>query len=68
MPNVEPLIPGARYLEIFRILVKEIGSAGSLTTDIHIAVLAMEYRATVFTSDTDFTRFSGMRLEKPLVL
>jgi len=68
LPNVEPLIPGERYLDIFRALVKEIGSAGSLTTDIHIAALAMEYRATVFTNDTDFTRFSGLRFENPLVL
>lgn len=66
LPNVEPLVPGEGFLDIFRALVKEVGTAGSLTTDLHITALAMEYRATVCSNDTDFTRFSGLRLKNPL--
>lgn len=65
--NVEPLLPGERHLDIFQSLVRDTGCAGSLTTDLHIAALAMEYRATVCTNDTDFIRFSGLRLKNPLV-
>ena len=47
-------------------LVRKLGSAGNLTTDVQIAALAMHYQATVYSRDTDFARFHGLRWHNPL--
>ena len=65
--NVEPLVPGERHLDVLMALAREAGVAGSLTTDLQIAALAMEYRATVCSNDADFSRFSGVKLRNPLL-
>ena len=64
--HVEVVVPGDRHLTIFMDLTKEIGTAGTLTTDVHIAALAIEYQAIVQSNDSDFSRFSGLRWENPL--
>lgn len=66
-PNVEALIPGDRHLDIFQNLVREAGHAGSLTTDLHIAALAIEHHSTVYSNDADFSRFGGLKLKNPLL-
>ena len=40
--------------------------AGNLTTDAHLAALALEYQAELHSTDTDFARFSGLRWVNPL--
>jgi predicted nucleic acid-binding protein len=47
-------------------LTKELGTAGTLTTDVHIAALAIEYQAVVHSNDSDFARFSGLHWKNPL--
>jgi hypothetical protein len=37
-----------------------------LTTDAHLAALAIESNATLHTADTDFLRFPGLRWTNPL--
>ncbi|HWD99863.1 MAG TPA: hypothetical protein VG345_12525, partial [Bryobacteraceae bacterium] len=37
------------------------GTAGNLTTDAHIAALAIEYEGEVATTDLDFGRFAGLK-------
>ncbi len=64
--NVEALFPGDRHLIVFQDLAREVGVAASLTTDLHIAALAIEYNAVVYSNDTDFARFSGVRVKNPL--
>ena len=49
--------PSADHAEILRGLVLEAGTAGNLTTDAHLAALAIEQKATVATFDRDFARF-----------
>ena len=39
----------------------------NLVIDAHIAALALEHRATVYTNDNDFRRFDGLRIKNPLV-
>ena len=63
---VRVLIPGERHGEILFGLLEDLGVAGNLTTDAHLAALALEYRAEVATSDTDFSRFAGLRWFNPL--
>ncbi len=38
----------------------------NLTTDAHIATYAIEHAATVYSNDSDFARFEGLRWRNPL--
>lgn len=49
-----------------KLLLTELGTAGNLTTDAHLAALAIGHGATLVSCDTDFARFSGLRLLNPL--
>jgi hypothetical protein len=64
--RVRILQPGIRHASILFELLGQVGTAGNLTTDAHIAALAIEYQAVVHTTDTDFARFSGCRWVNPL--
>ena len=64
--DVMPLEPGPRHLAVVRSLFEATGVGGSLTTDTHIAALAIEHRAEVHSNDRDFERFPGLMLHNPL--
>lgn len=49
--------PTPRHLTIFASLLRSSGAAGNLTTDAHIAALAIEYGAGVASFDRDLARF-----------
>jgi len=66
-PAVEVLEPGPRHLRIARELFAETGVGASLTTDTHLAALAIEHRCELHSNDTDFGRFPGLRWHNPLV-
>jgi toxin-antitoxin system PIN domain toxin len=57
------LAPGGKHGYLLRQLLMEVGTAGNLTMDAHLAALAMEHGATLTTFDTDFHRFSGLKFE-----
>lgn len=65
-PGVSVLDPGPRHLDIVERLLEEIGTAGPLTTDIHLAAIAMEYQCMLASTDQDFGRFSGLNWVNPL--
>jgi len=65
-PNVRYLLPGPRHLDLAFGLLRGLGAAASLTTDVQLAALAMEYQGELHSNDVDFTRFSGLRLVNPL--
>lgn len=65
-PNVRILTPGEGHAEILFKLLEIVGVAGNLTTDAHLAALAIEYHAELASSDTDFARFPGLRWQNPL--
>lgn len=65
-PGVSILEPGLQHLEILSTLFKETGVAGRITTDTHIAALALEHHGEVHSNDRDFGRFSGLRWHNPL--
>ncbi|MDE0223232.1 MAG: PIN domain-containing protein [Spirochaetaceae bacterium] len=47
-------------------LLDSAGAGGNLTTDAQIGALALRYRATVHTADTDFSRLREVRWRNPL--
>ncbi|MEZ5332832.1 MAG: type II toxin-antitoxin system VapC family toxin [Thermoanaerobaculia bacterium] len=65
-PQAVVLEPGPRHLEILSRLFAETGVAGRLTTDTHLAALAIEHQCELHSNDTDFGRFPGLRWVDPL--
>ena len=59
------LHPGVNHAAYLRQALGQVGSAGNLTNDAHLAALAREHKATVVTFDDDFSRFSGVCWERP---
>ncbi|HSN93224.1 MAG TPA: type II toxin-antitoxin system VapC family toxin [Anaeromyxobacteraceae bacterium] len=66
-PNVFVLDPGPRHLAVLGSLLRAAGVAGALTTDAHLAALAIEHGCELHSNDADFGRFSGLRWVNPLV-
>lgn len=65
-PQVGILHPGERHREILFGLLESLGTAGNLTTDAHLAALAIEHQAELHSTDADFARFPGVRWINPL--
>ncbi len=57
--------PTPRHLGVLSGLLKSTGSGGNLTTDAHLAALALEHDAVVVSYDNDFQRFAGVRWTEP---
>jgi hypothetical protein len=58
--------PGRAHWNILRSLLFLHGSGGNLATDAHIAALAIEHGARIYSADNDFKRFSGVQHINPL--
>jgi hypothetical protein len=65
-PTVRILSPGPKHFEIWADLLASSGAAGNLTTDSHLAALAIEHRAVLYSHDADFSRYDGLRWRNPL--
>lgn len=66
--TVVMLEPRERHWSILRDLLTESGTLGNLTTDAHLAALAVEYGATLYSSDNDFSRFgAALKFVNPLL-
>lgn len=66
LPVVKPVVPGPGHWGILKSLLAASGTGGNLTTDAHIAALALEQGYTVYSADNDFKRFPGLRYINPL--
>ena len=58
--------PSERHAALLRDLLEPLGTAGNLTSDAHLAALAIEHGAELCSHDTDFARFPGLRWHDPL--
>lgn len=65
-PQVRVLVPGPRHLDLLETLSAEARAFGKLTTDLHLAAIAIENQAELHSNDSDFGRFSGLRWRDPL--
>ena len=65
-PQVTILEPGQRHASIVFELLEQLGTGGNLTTDAHLAALAIEHQCELCSTDADFTRFAGLRWMNPL--
>lgn len=65
-PFVDSVAPGDGHWPILRNLLRATGTSGNLTSDAHVAALAIERGATVCSADHDFKRFPGVNHVNPL--
>ncbi|MGE0007967.1 MAG: TA system VapC family ribonuclease toxin [Parvibaculaceae bacterium] len=65
LPHVHVAQPSDRHFTRLRAELERLGTAGNLTTDAHLAVLAMERGYVLYSTDADFARFDGLRWINP---
>lgn len=65
-PYVRAVSPGEGHWAILRKLLRDSGTAGNLTSDAHLAAVALEIGASVCSTDADFGRFPGVERISPL--
>jgi len=65
LPHVHLAHPSDSHFGRLRVELERLGAAGNLTTDAHLAVLAMERGYVLYSTDTDFARFPGLRWINP---
>lgn len=66
LDNIRVVREREQHWEILRSLLEEAGTAGNLTTDAHLAALAISHGAVLISCDNDFMRFKGLSWENPL--
>ncbi len=64
--HVQAIHPGPRHWGLLCQNLRAAGTAGALTTDAHLAALAMEWQCELHSNDADFSRFPGLRWHNPL--
>lgn len=65
-PYAFVLEPSSRHAELLFGMLTSLGTAGNLTTDAHLAALAIGHQAELHSTDPDFARFEGLRWRNPL--
>lgn len=65
-PCVTVLEPTERHLQTLKDSLLPLGTAGNLTSDAHLAAVAVEHGAELCSCDADFARFPGVRWTNPL--
>lgn len=65
-PGVELGMPTDVHWKTLRTLARDGQARGPLVMDAHLAALAVEHGAVLYTTDRDFARFDGLRFRNPL--
>ncbi len=65
-PSVTLVHPGPRHAQLLRDLLLPSGAGGNLTSDAHLAALALAHGAELCSSDYDFARFRLLKWRNPL--
>ena len=58
--------PTTRHWVVFRKMLSEGQAEANLVTDAHLAALASEHGCELISTDTDFSRFPGIKWRNPL--
>ncbi len=65
-PNIRLLYSSSKTQELLEMLMSKYHLPGSLVTDAAITAAVMEHRGTLYSNDTDFKRFTEIRVRSPL--
>ena len=66
-PCVRAVEPLDGHWALAASLLEQAGVGGSLTTDVHLAALAIQHGCELCSTDTDFARFPTLRWRNPLL-
>lgn len=67
-PCVRIVDPTSKHWEILQKLIVEGQAVANLISDAHLAALAIEHGCTLYSTDTDFSRFPSLKWKNPLVV
>lgn len=65
LPHVSFTDPGEGHFAALARALRGLGCAGNLTTDAHLATLAIERGYILYSTDADFARFPGLKWKNP---
>jgi len=65
-PPSTTIVPSRQHWAIVKEILMPLGTAANLTSDAHLAALAIEYGARLFSTDNDFSRFKSLRWTNPI--
>jgi len=65
-PQTVIIGPAENHWTILQRTLSDGKASGVLVSDAHLAALAVEHGATLYSTDRDFTRFTNLKLENPL--
>jgi toxin-antitoxin system PIN domain toxin len=68
LPNVSLVGPTERHWSVLADVARKGQARGAMVMDAHLAALAIEHGATLFTTDRDFSRFRSLRAVDPLAI
>lgn len=66
LPHLHIPVPADGHFGRLKGALTHLGTAGNLTTDAHLATLAIERGYTLYSTDADFARFPSLRWVNPL--
>jgi toxin-antitoxin system PIN domain toxin len=66
LPHFHIATPAEDHFQQLRQQLEQLGTAGNLTTDAHLATLAIERGYVLHSTDSDFHRFPQLRWKNPL--
>ena len=66
LPHIHIPVPAEGHFARLSANLDRLGTAGNLTTDAHLATLAMERGYTLYSTDADFARFPGLKWVNPI--
>lgn len=66
--SVELVLPTPRHWTTLREMLVGGQANGPLASDAHVAAVAREHGAVIYTTDRDFVRFPGVRVVNPLTV
>lgn len=67
LPHVHIALPAEGHFARLQKSLETLGTAGNLTTDAHLATLAMERGYVLCSTDVDFARFANLKWINPLL-
>lgn len=65
-PYIRWISPGVTHFSGFRALCQRYGAAGAAVVDLHLAALAVEHRAELWSLDTGFARIRELQWRNPV--
>jgi predicted nucleic acid-binding protein len=60
------IVPTDQHWSIYKELLMPFGTAFNLTSDAHLAALAIEHGARLYSTENDFSRFQALRWTNPI--